>query len=396
MTRILTFCIGLLATVPALLAQTGHAHGGMESSKSERTVFPELGASAVFDTKGRLWAAHKHEGHVVVSRSVDTGKSWSQPVRLNATPEATDPGGDARPKIALGPDGEVFVTWTRALAKPYTGEIRFARSLDDGRTWSTPIVVHRHREEITHRFDAITVDRHGRIFAAWIDKRDAIAAAAAKTAYRGAAVYFAVSDDLGASFRGDFKAADHSCECCRIALVTSAQGQVVAMWRHVFEPNIRDHAVAVLQADGRTMDFRRATFDDWRLDACPHHGPSLVTGADEVRHAVWFTGAPHVGVFYGQLSAAGVTARRQVGGKAAAHADLAVMGRQVAIAWKEFVGEQMRLRALRSDDGGSTWSEHELSGTRGPSDQPRVLVRQGRFHVFWNTRDEPLSVTPLP
>jgi len=168
------------------------------------------------------------------------------------------------------------------------------------------------------------------------------------------------------------------------------------MWRHVFEPNVRDHAVAVLRADGRTTGFRRATFDDWRLDACPHHGPSIMPGADGAHHAVWFTGAPNVGVFYGRLSAAGLAARRQIGGKSAAHADLAVNGNQVAIVWKEFDGEQMRLRALRSEDGGANWSEHELFGTRGPSDQPRVLVRQGRFQVFWNTRDEPLSVTLLP
>ena len=37
--------------------------------------------------------------------------------------------------------------------------------------------------------------------------------------YRGAAVYFAVSDNQGASFRGDFKLADYSCECCRIAML---------------------------------------------------------------------------------------------------------------------------------------------------------------------------------
>ena len=85
----------------------------------------------------------------------------------------------------------------------------------------------------------------GRVVVAWIDKRDLIAAVTAKAPpYRGAAIYYALSDDRGATFRDDTKLADHSCECCRIALVPHADGSVTALWRHIFAPNIRDHALA--------------------------------------------------------------------------------------------------------------------------------------------------------
>jgi hypothetical protein len=68
----------------------------------------------------------------------------------------------------------------------------------------------------------------------------------------GAALYYSVSEDSGATFKGDFKVADHSCECCRIALALTRDGKVAAMWRHVFEPNVRDHAFAILPSDGRS------------------------------------------------------------------------------------------------------------------------------------------------
>ena len=78
------------------------------------------------------------------------------------------------------------------------------------------------------------------------------------------------------------------------------------------------------------------------------------------------------------------------------HADLAAAGNRIAVAWKEFDGERSRLRAMRSDDAGATWRESELASSGGPSGHPFVLARDGAFHVFWNRRDAPLSVVPLP
>lgn len=375
-----------------------HVHHGMSAGEG-RPPGPELGALAAFDARGTLWAAHKDSGYVVVSRSEDLGRSWSATTRVNAAPEATDTGGEARPKVAIGPGGEVYVTWTKALGKPYTGEIRFSRSLNGGRTFSAPVRVHADRQVITHRFDSIAVNRSGQIFVAWIDKRDGVAAAKAPAApaYRGAAVYFAVSDDRGTTFRGDHKLADNVCECCRIALLPQDDGSVIAMWRHVFAPNIRDHAIAKMHVDGRADPVQRATFDDWRSDVCPHHGPSLAEDADGILHAVWFTQAPgRSGVFYGRLRDGAVEGQRQVGGDTAEHADLAVTGRRVAMAWKEFDGERSQLRAMVSESGGKTWRELQLASTKGASDQPRVLVRNDRFYVFWNTRNEPLSLVALP
>jgi hypothetical protein len=149
--------------------------------------------------------------------------------------------------------------------------------------------------------------------------------------------------------------------------------------------------------DGRAGEVARATFDDWRIDVCPHHGPSLAADAEGRLHAVWFTqGTAGAGVFYGRLIGAGVDGKRRVGRDTAEHADLVVAGRRVAVAWKEFDGKRSQLRAMLSDDAGETWREVDVATTTGASAQPYVLERQGRFYVFWNTRQEPLSVHPLP
>jgi hypothetical protein len=382
----------LLAAPFASLAQNDHSHHHGHGSPRG-----ELGASASFDANGSLWAVTKEGAHVVLHRSEDFGRNWSNTGSVNALAEGVGADGDARPKIAIGPRGELYVTWTQPLSKPFTGNIRFARSLDGGRTFSAPITVHADRQEITHRFDAVAVGRDGKVFVAWVDKRDQEAMKARGADYRGAAIYYAVSEDRGASFRGDFKLAEHSCECCRIALLPLENGAVLAMWRHVFAPNLRDHALARLQADGTVGPVKRATFDDWRVDACPHHGPSLAADASGDLHAVWFNQGPQrAGVFYGRLHEEGVEAQQRIGDDSAAHADIAAAGKRIAVAWKEFDGERARLKARISEDAGRSWREHEIGVTAGASDQPRLLVHQGRFHVFWNTRNEPLSVRVLP
>jgi hypothetical protein len=110
-----------------------------------------------------------------------------------------------------------------------------------------------------------------------------------KSSYRGAAIYRASSVDGGATLWPRPKVADHSCECCRIALAQGSDGVLNAMWRHVYEPDVRDHAFAALDSIATPGHAHvRATFDEWHINACPHHGPGLVAAAEGGFHTVWF------------------------------------------------------------------------------------------------------------
>uniref|UniRef100_A0ABX1N166 Exo-alpha-sialidase n=2 Tax=Aromatoleum buckelii TaxID=200254 RepID=A0ABX1N166_9RHOO len=378
----------LLALGCATGAFAQHADHAAGKTAAVRPAKPELGTSAAFGPDGVLYAVSKDGQHVVLQRSADAGASWDAPVTVNAEPEAISADGENRPKIAFAPDGSVLVSWTRPLAKPFTGEIRFARA-DTGQGFGAPITVHRDRQEITHRFETMTVSGSGQVVLAWIDKRDLEAAQGAKRDYRGAAIYAAVSDDGGRTFRPEVKVGDHSCECCRIAIANDVDGLPLMLWRHVFEPNERDHALAKLGHDGTPGPVARATFDHWRVDACPHHGPSLAVFGDGTRHAVWFNEKDGEGrVFYGRLKEGRVEGQRTVGGERAAHADIAVGGERVAIVWKEFDGERTQLRAEVSDDNGGQFRSLSLAATEGASDQPRVIRRGAELLAFWRTRNE--------
>lgn len=381
--RLIAICAAVLlagAGAPALAQHGAHA----------KAAKAELGTSAAVDRHGRLWIASKEtapEGQfVVVQMSSDLGKTWSPPKRIQASPEPVSAEGENRPKIAFGPKGEMVVTYTKPLSKPYTGEIRLVRSPDGGRQFLAPVTVHANRDIITHRFDSLIVDRAGRVYVAWIDKRDL---ERAKGAYRGAAIYYAVSQDGGASFGGDHKIADHSCECCRIALALDPQGRVTALWRHVFEPNLRDHALAVLPPDGKVGSIERASFDNWRVDACPHHGPSLAFDARGRRYQTWFNVAGEDGGVFFAGADAGAKLGKPValGSAQAAHADVAVHGDQVVLAWKQFDGKGTAILGRVSPDRGATWRDVELARTGGHSDQPRLVTTPGGIVLVWRTQD---------
>ena len=378
------------------LTHSAVAHEEGAPHKNMKSAGTELGTSAAIDAQGHLWSVSKETAdagqYVVLQMSPDMGKSWSSPKRVQREPEAVSADGENRPKIAFGNKGEIYITYTKPLAKPYTGEIRFVRSLDGGRTFAPPITVHANRDLITHRFESIIVDRSGRIYVAWIDKRDLEAAAARKEKYAGAALYYAVSEDGGASFQGDYKIADHSCECCRIALALNPDGKPVALWRHVFEPNARDHALTELTPDGKLPALTRVTFDDWRVDACPHQGPSLAYGQDGTRYQTWFNVAANEGgVFYAAAhTSGGLGTPIKLGSAQAQHADVAVDGRAIAVAWKQFDGKSTAILARLSGDGGATWQERELARTQGASDQPHLLVPGSGIMLVWRTQNEGL------
>ncbi|RJF98033.1 sialidase family protein [Noviherbaspirillum saxi] len=381
--------LGLAAAWMSTQAATAqHQHGTQPAAKVE------LGTSAAVDREGKLWIVGKEASgqaqYVFVQTSSDGGKTWSAARRVQQHPEPVSAEGENRPKIAFGGGNDIYITYTKPLDKPYTGEIRMVRSVDGGKTYLPPVTVHANRDVITHRFESLIVDKEGRVYVAWIDKRDMHAALARKQRYAGAALYYAVSEDGGASFKGDYKIADHSCECCRIALALNPQGRPVALWRHVFEPNARDHALMELTPDGKLSTLSRASFDDWRVDACPHHGPGLAFSADGTRHQTWFNVSQgEGGVFYASTDATGKLGKPQrIGSAQAAHADVAVHGDNVVVVWKQFDGKATAILGKMSSDGGKAWAETTLAQTTGASDQPRLVASGAGIVLVWRTQNE--------
>lgn len=386
-------------------ASTDHAAHGSGKTVDRNRMWQAslarapLAVTVAFDRTGQLWRASVRDGRVWLDRSLDHGQRYSDAVAVNDTPERIAADGENRPKLAFGLAGEIYVSWTQSLDVPFSGHVRFARSLDGGRRFSAPLTVNDNLETISHRFDSMTVTPAGHIHLVWLDKRDAQAAVCAGQGYTGISVYGAVSADRGTSFAANRRLADHSCECCRIALALDADGTPVMVWRHVYGANTRDHAL--LRLDDRSRPVR-VTHENWALDACPHHGPALGIGSDGVYHLAWYSGAEKQrGLFYAHSRDRGTTFSAPFAfgnpDAQAGHPQVLVVGTRVALAWKEFDGKQTVIRLQSSRDGGRTFAEPvTLTASASASDHPLLVSDGARGLLSWNTAAEGHRLVPLP
>ncbi len=353
-----------------------------------------------FGRDGRLWLAWYQRGHVYVQSSGDLGQTFSSPVVVNRVPERVDDQGEDRVQIRIGPADEIYLVWTQKLEKKYTGHIRFSRSLDGGQHFDDPVNVNDDLAEIGHRFPAMTVTPAGEVTVVWIDKRPLEASKQADQAYRGASLFYARSQDRGASFQFNRTLIDHACECCRLAMGWDGDTAPVVLYRHVFPGQIRDHALIYFDGQGRPGSPVRVSEDDWRIEGCPHHGPALAS-AGPVQHMVWFTqGTQRQGLQYARATqthtGVEISAPVPFGAPASERPAVAVMGTVVALAWKRFTGELTVVEGVLSRDGGETWSDPQtLASTAGASDHP-ILIQNGKqVYLSWRSEPEGYRLIPL-
>ncbi len=351
--------------------------------------------------EGRLWTAFVQDQHVYVSSSDDFGNQFSEPVKINQVPEDAEHNGENRPKIIVNGD-EIYLSWTLKTSPRFTGEIRFSRSTDGGRTFSEPRTINDDGLLAGHRFESLFLTESGHLYLTWIDKRDLEAAIEREQPYSGAAVYYAVSSDGGKSFSENYRVADHSCECCRIAIAPSGEENIAILWRQIFGVTTRDHAIAVITPQGDMQEMHRASYDNWQIDACPHHGPSMTRSQSSGDyHMSWFSnGDSHQGVYYGRfdLQAGEPTHVRQIDGRpGAGHPFLAEHQGVVYLVWKGFDGRQSLIQLITSTDDGESWSEPRILATTSEgSDYPLLVSDDSGVYLSWKSDElgylfEPVS-----
>lgn len=376
------------------------AHAHEEHDGHAEAPPNSLAVSVASDASGRIWLAQSRQGRIWVALLDANGKLLGRETVVNPVAMKVAADGEARPKIAVAPNGHLYVTWTESLKKPYAGYIWFARSIDGGKSFEAPYIVHQHRDEITHRFDSLYVAANGIITVAWVDKRDLLAAKAAGKLYDGAAIYYAVSSDQGKTFAPEQKLADSSCECCRIAMTGKPDGTVALLWRHVFEGSERDHAMAEIGGTGKPV-LVRASYGHWKVDGCPHHGAAIAVGEGFGYHLAYFDGAgdkPGLRLARMDGQAWVNSPPKRIGDlkRNASHPALLSVADKVWLAWQERDGSGFDIVAMVSVDGGRTWGTPSVmlhSTTK--LDYPQWLNLPGLVSLAVNTSDQGLKVLPF-
>lgn len=340
--------------------------------------------SATFGPDGRLWRAVPRAGHLEVDYSTDRGVSFAAPVRVGPKRQRMRATPEDRPSIAVDRDGRVFVTWAADARVPWTRLV--AWSTDGGRSFTAPVQVSDAADKATQNQTVVQAVGDGTAQVFWVESQPARPGEGPTGVLR-----LAVFDALGRTPPRRSTLHDSMCECCRLAAGIMPSGHAAVLGRLVFDGHIRDTGLVTVAVDGRAT-ARRVSDDEWAIDACPEHGPALALAPDGTTHFAWFTlGSRRQGLFYAHANPGGEpSAPMPIGDKArlAGHADVGVLGRTVALTWREFDGRRTSIHAMLSPDGGATWqAPREIAGSDQRADYPFVLSDGRSLYVSWYAAD---------
>lgn len=200
------------------------------------------------------------------------------------------------PRLALGTDGRWVATWLEQLGEgTYAYGVRFASSVDGGRSFGEPRWLHSDRSATEHGFASLAPLPAGRFAAVWLDGRHMASGQHDDPGGHGGhgagdmALYCAVIEaDGGVS--GELRLDPRVCECCPTALVRLADGTLVVAYRDRGPDELRDIAIVRGRADeaGSWSEPRAVHADGWRMPGCPVNGPALAARGSEVA-CLWFT-----------------------------------------------------------------------------------------------------------
>ena len=392
----------LSALFVGALALTNPANGQDHASQTPSSLKPKPqcqgtgldcanAATPFFTQDGKLLLAWTANGVVSTAQSNDRGKTFSSPIKIAEHGKSLDTGSDARPQILADPSGNIFLAYAFFKDSNWNAQINTSRSIDGGKTFSVPESLV--KDGSSQRFPSALIRPDGSIFMSWIDKRLVAAAKQGGEKRLGGAIAYSFSQDGGKTFQSERIANESSCECCRIGVSLDPKDQPVIVYRAIFSGSIRDQASQVISAKG-AESIRRVADDQWKTDACPHHGPAIAVSGSGKFHVAWYTqGAKRSGLFYANSTNQGATYTQpsRIGAEGAnvSRPYLMTAGNAVWLVWKEFDGLHSSVYLKQSEDDGLTWSTPRMiSKTSGYSDHPLLFSQGGDVFLSWLTRND--------
>lgn len=273
------FCIVLLG---ALIAPGLPAVGApVLFEPAPRQVLKGKDPQIAVRASGQLFLIETKAGDVWLHSSIDGGDTFDEGVRINAAPGEVRSHPEAQPQLRVRSMREFYVLWqTEADGM---NQLRFARSMDWGHTFSRPIAVDP-AGPASRSFATMEVAPDGTVYVAWLDGRDR-----AKSRAGGSAVYIARSKDRGETFEPSVRVGLNVCPCCRPAIAFGAGKTVHVSWRALFDNDVRDFVVGTSADGGATWgEAVRVAEDGWSINGCPHSGASMAVLNGRL-YVSWFT-----------------------------------------------------------------------------------------------------------
>jgi hypothetical protein len=340
-----------------------------------------------FDPMGQLWRVWSYQQRVYFSQSNDNGKTFNAPRMIPSINEKVSARGENRIKLGFDKMSNrdkqgVYLSWASPKSKRFTADVRFSYSGDGGESFSQPITINDDNLLAGHSFNEMHVADNGEVSIVWLDGRKKVLerAAGKQPTEPGSSLYLAKANPR----QGDLSFVNQSlesntCQCCRIAITKNNKGELAILWRQIYQKNTREFALLTMNGDKQT---KRVSFDEWKIDGCPHQGGALSIDSENRYHMVWFNqGGKGKGIFYSRTDDEGNTLQKPkpIGdfSMQSVHPHLIHSNNRVDIVWMQSNENKTQLWHLRSDDRGVTFGEAQVIAESEVSGDRPFLISQG-------------------
>jgi hypothetical protein len=289
------------------------------------------------------------------------------------------------PSLLPLPGATLAAHWTTFVPHSEGYNVNIAFSRDAGRTWSKPAIPHRDRHPVEHGFVSLLPAPGGGVGVIWLDSRKLSKKNAAGDV---AMMYTTVS--LDGKVGPEVSIDNRVCECCQPSAVPAATG-ILAAYRDRTDQEIRD--ISVVRFDGNKWSAPKNVFaDNWKINACPINGPAIAAHENQVAVA-WFTAAndqPKVEVAFSNDGGNTFGAPVQLDeGNAAGRVGIAILDSGSAIVSWVARGDQadqrVQVRARQIDPDG-TRHPSLLLGTTSSGNFPRIKRSGDSVFFTWTER----------
>lgn len=241
-------------------------------SAPARCLVPEV----AMDAQGILHLVYGLDHHACYVRSTDQGATFTKPVQIDSSGQVETRMGERGPKLAVGGDGVIHVVWVDEWAPGVKTFVRYARSLDGGKSFE-PLKTLSSMSGVDGA--TLAADGRGHVTAFWH------VMAEPKPEVKSATwLHTARSSDRGAAFGPCEQVVitnlpGLACSMCMMRARADADGNVCLAFRGARD-SIRDIYVLKGPIAENRFTALRVNQDHWNIDYCPMCGPELTFTPD--------------------------------------------------------------------------------------------------------------------